>query len=182
MPMQSIELAKARSNNPYRKSRIIEAFWLAAELLILRNPWIYGSRVRIFILRCFGAKIARGVFCPWPFRVFMPWNLCIGANSWIGDGARFHNQAPLLIGANVVISQDCFVTTGTHDHRASMDLVLKPVEIQDGVWLTSRCFVQPGVKIPQNVLVLPSSVVFGRLEADSIYAGNPLRRIGPRFG
>jgi putative colanic acid biosynthesis acetyltransferase WcaF len=74
-----------------------------------------------------------------------------------------------------VISQDSFITTGSHDWQQTMELVVKPVSIGNGVWLNARCMVLQGVEIGDNALVLPGSVVNRSLPAQSICGGVPAR-------
>ena len=47
--------------------------------------------------------------------VKFPWNLEIGDRCWLGEGVWLHNQDKLTIGADSVISQQSFITTGSHD-------------------------------------------------------------------
>lgn len=176
-----IDLRLATAENPYRRHRLTEIFWMLTEVIVLRNPLIYGTWARRLALRAFGAKVGRGLVAPWPFRVFMPWNLIIGEHCWIGDGVRIHNQAPLVIGNHTVISQESFISCGSHDFRRTMDLVLKPVRIGSGVWITSRGFVQPGTIVHDGVMTLPGAVVRGELESGQIYGGNPAKKVRPRF-
>jgi putative colanic acid biosynthesis acetyltransferase WcaF len=110
-----------------------------------------------------------------------PWRLEIGDSSWIGEDVWLHNQDYLHIGANAVISQGTFVTTGSHETQRTMDLITKPVTIEDGAWLTARCIVLAGSRVGRNVIVTPGSVVRACLEPDTIYGGNPAELLGPRF-
>lgn len=175
-----IELARAPARNPSRRSRVTEALWLLCDVLLMRNPLVYGTWPRRLALRIFGARIGPGLVAPWPFRVFMPWNLRLGANCWVGDGAWIHNQGPVSIGSNVVISQGTMITTGSHDTRMDMALKIQEVKIGDGVWLTSKSFVTPGTTIEENAILTPCSVARGVLSAGGIYAGNPCQRVGTR--
>lgn len=177
---KEIDLTQAPAVNPYRRSRIVELCWHLAELAILRNPLVFGTWPRITILRVFGARVGRKVVAPWPFRVHMAWNLSVGNNCWIGDGAWFHNQGPIVVGDNVVISQQAFLTTGTHDINNDMALVIRPIRIQAGAWITTRSFVSPGTTIGEGVILTPLSVARGHLDSFGIYAGNPAKRVSTR--
>jgi putative colanic acid biosynthesis acetyltransferase WcaF len=83
--------------------------------------------------------------------------------------------------ANVCISQEVFLTAGSHDVTDTMDLRVQPIVIEDGAWISSRCIVQMGVTIGRSVVVTPLSVVHRSLDAGGVYGGNPARFIKKRF-
>jgi putative colanic acid biosynthesis acetyltransferase WcaF len=176
-----IDLSKA-GNGTFTagRSKIHIGIWLLVEWLLVTNPLQISSRLRIAVLRAFGATIGPGVIMRQRIRVKFPWRLTIGDRSWIGEGVWIHNQGELVIGHDTVVSQESFLTTGSHDIRATMDLVIKPVRIGDGVWITSRCMVLQGVEVGDNAVVLPGSVVDRSLEPEGIYGGVPARFIKPR--
>jgi hypothetical protein len=56
------------------------------------------------------------------------------------DGsARFDKEALSRIGSNGCISQDAFLTTGSHDLKSNMDSRIAPVVIEHDVWTRSKC-------------------------------------------
>src|SRR6476659_8020522 len=101
--------------------------WGLVELLLVSNPLQISSRLRRAALVAFGARIGTGVVLRPRLRVRFPWKLTIGDRSWIGEDVWLHNQAQLTIGADAVISQGSFVTTGSHAHRRDMGLITRPV-------------------------------------------------------
>lgn len=155
--------------------------WSIVELLVVTNPWQISSSLRVRVLRRFGAEIGRGVIFRPRTRVKFPWKLHIGDDSWIGEGVWFHNQDHIFIGHDVVISQDTFLTTGSHAHRRDMGLITKPILIEDGVWVTSKCVVLGGSVIGRSALVSPLTTVTGVIEPNSIYGSFPPKNLGPRF-
>ncbi|WP_370877339.1 acetyltransferase [Microbacterium arborescens] len=156
--------------------------WAVVELLLVTNPWQISSGLRIRALRAFGAEIGRGVVFRPRTRVKFPWKLHIGDRSWIGEGVWFHNQDHVYVGHDAVISQDTFVTTGSHAHRRDMGLITRPVHIGDGAWITSRCVVLGGSRVGRSALVRPLSLVDGRPVPDAeVWGGNPLAYVAPRF-
>jgi len=114
-------------------------------------------------------------------RVRFPWKLKIGANSWIGEGVWIHNQDKVTVGADTVISQETFLTTGSHAHRTDMGLRTRPITIGDGVWITSRCMLLGGVTIGDGSLARPMSRVHGTFPPNSIIDGIPATQVGTRF-
>jgi putative colanic acid biosynthesis acetyltransferase WcaF len=179
---EPIDLAKAGAGNFKRtRSRFIEAVWIMVEFFLVSNPLQVSSRVRAAALRLFGARIGAKVIMRPRLRVKFPWSLEIGDNCWIGEGVWIHNQGLVTIEDNVVVSQEAFITTGSHDIYESMDLVIKPVVVRKGAWVTSRCIVLQGVEIGQGTIVTPGSVVYKSLLPDGIYGGNPAKFLRKRW-
>lgn len=169
-----IDLSRAGKGNFRRRRGIwVEALWVLTEFILVTNPLQPFSSIRRLALKAFGAKIGKNVIIRPRTRIKFPWNLTVGDNSWIGEGVWFHNQDNVEIGCNVVVSQEAFITTGSHDTRRTMDLVVKPIRIKDGVWITSRCILLQGITIGRNTIVTPGSVVNKSLPGDSIFGGNP---------
>jgi putative colanic acid biosynthesis acetyltransferase WcaF len=154
---------------------------MVVELLLVSNPLQISSALRARALRLFGARVGANVIMRPRMRVKFPWNLRIGDNCWIGEGVWIHNQGLVTIEDNVVVSQETFITTGSHDIYRSMDLVVKPVIICRGAWLTTRCIVLQGVEVGQNSVVTPGSVVRKTLLPDGVYGGNPASFIRGRW-
>ncbi|RIX28804.1 acetyltransferase [Amnibacterium setariae] len=155
--------------------------WSVVELVLVTNPWQISSALRVAALRAFGAKIGHQVVFRPRTRVRFPWKLSIGHRSWIGEGVWLHNQARITIGSDVVISQESFLTTGSHRHRRDMALITRPITIGDGAWVTSRAMVLGGTTLGRSVLVRPMSVVQGSFDANSVVSGNPATTVGRRF-
>lgn len=142
--------------------------WGACELLFVTNPWQISSGLRVRVLRAFGAEIGERVIFRPRTRVKFPWKLHIGARSWIGEGVWFHNQDHIYIGHDVVISQETMLTTGSHAHRRDMALITRPIHIDEGVWITSRCIVLGGARVGRSALVRPLSLVDGEVPANTV--------------
>jgi putative colanic acid biosynthesis acetyltransferase WcaF len=162
------------------RSKLYIGLWLLVEWLFVTNSLQISSKIRIAALRAFGADIGAGVIMRQRIRIKFPWRLTIGPRCWIGEGVWIHNQGQLTIGADTVISQESFLTTGSHEIRSTMELVIKPVTIGSGVWVTSRCMVLSGVVIGDNAVILPGSVVDRSVDPQSIYGGVPARFIKVR--
>ena len=157
---------------------LVVALWHAAELLFVTNPWQVSSRLRIAVLRLFGARIGHGVIFRPRTRVRFPWKLSIGDRSWIGEGVWMHNQDRLTIGHDVVISQDTFLTTGSHALRRDMALLTRPITIDDGAWVTARCIVLGGVTVGRSAVVTPGTVVRVDVPPNAMWDG---QQRGTRF-
>lgn len=156
--------------------------WAIVELLLVTNPWQISSSLRIRALRLFGAEIGDGVIFRPRTRVKFPWKLHVGDRSWIGEGVWFHNQDHVHIGNDVVVSQETFLSTGSHAHRRDMALLTRPIVIGDGAWVTSRCIVLGGSDIGSSALIQPGTTVSGVVPANTIWGNtNAPGPLGPRF-
>lgn len=153
--------------------------WGLAELVFVTNPLQISSGLRVAVLRAFGAEIGDGVVFRPRTRVRFPWKLHIGDHSWIGEGVWFHNQDHVYIGHDSVISQETFLTTGSHAHRRDMALITRPITIGDGVWVTSRCMILGGANIGDSALVRPMTVVGSDVPANTIWSS--AGAMGSRF-
>jgi putative colanic acid biosynthesis acetyltransferase WcaF len=179
---EPIDLSAAGPGNFRRtRGRAVEALWMVVELLLVSNPLQISSALRARALRLFGARVGTNVIIRPRMRVKFPWNLRIGDNCWIGEGVWIHNQGLVTVEDNAVVSQETFITTGSHDIYRSMDLVIKPVVIRRGAWLTTRCIVLQGVEVGQNTIVTPGSVVRNSLLPERVYGGNPAAFVRDRW-
>ena len=173
----------SQRNQPH--SRFYEALWRFAEFVFVSNQLQVFTALRVIILRLFGATIGSECIIR-PCRVHFPWNLTIGDRCWIGERAWFYNQNKLTIGADSVVSQECFIATGSHD-LTTMGLITQTVNIGNCVWLTTRTTViADGIsplQIADGVVVTPGSVVHRSLagspnqESRVVYGGNPVRKL-----
>lgn len=154
-----------------RPRRVVYA-WTLVELLLVTNPLQISSALRVRALRWFGAEIGRGVVFRPRTRVKFPWKLTIGDDCWIGEGAWFHNQAEITVEHDVVISQEAFLTTGSHAYADDMALQTAPIHVEAGAWITSRCIVLGGVRIGRSALIRPGSVISRDVPPNVITSGH----------
>lgn len=135
------------------RSRWVEALWLAASMLIVQSG-LPGSGVRIWLLRAFGARIARGVVIKPRVTVKFPWRLSIGAHSWIGEHVWIDNLDEVTIGAQCCLSQGAYLCTGSHDwSKPTFDLITRPIFIEDEAWICAKASVGPGVRIGRGAVL-----------------------------
>ena len=180
--MRVIDLSKAPGEREaWNRPSWVVYLWALCELVFVTNPFQVSSELRVRVLRLFGAQIGAGVIMRPRLRVKFPWKLSVGARSWIGESVWIHNQDRIEIGSDVVVSQESFLTTGTHAFRTDMALETRPVTIEDGVWITSRCMVLAGSRIGRSALILPNTVVRGEVPAGTLFGTPSGRVIGQRF-
>lgn len=141
---------------------------------------MYGWRV--FLLRLFGARIGTGVLIRPSARITYPWKVSIGDNAWIGDHATLYSLDAIEIGENACISQDCYLCTGSHDHReADFRYNCAPIRIEAQCWVAAGCFVGPGVRVGEGAVIGARSLLLRNADPMSLYAGQPAKRVGARL-
>lgn len=153
-----------------------EALWVFAKSVLFLPPWPMFSALRVFALRCFGARIGSGVVIRSRVNITFPWRLTLGDHVWLGEEVFILNLAPVMIESNVCISQRAFLCTGSHDFRRDdFALVTKPIVVREGAWVAAQAFVGPGVEIGTGAVVSAGAVVMDEIPANCLAAGNPAK-------
>lgn len=131
---------------------------------------------RRFVLRAFGARIGADVHIFPTVRIPVPWNLEIGSQSAVGDGAVLYCLGRIVIGRGATISQYAHLCAGTHDYRsADMPLVKAEITIGHNAWICADAFVGPGVEIGDLAIVGARAVAMSDVPYGAIVVGNPAR-------
>ena len=165
----------ARRGHAYDKGRgvLAQALWVAVQSVIFSRVWC-PNRLRIALLRAFGAQIGEGVLIRHRVRIQWPWKLTIGANSWVGTDAELYNLDHITIGNDVCISQHAYVCTGSHDrHSPTFEFDNGPIVLEDGVWLCARTTVLRGVTIGANSVVAATALVTRDIPPESVVLPTP---------
>jgi len=175
----NMQVSNEKYNNEWFKreigaSRLKQIAWYLVNVLFFINPLNPGSGLKRFFLRLFGAKIGLGVVLKPAINIKYPWKLSIGDHSWIGEKVWIDNLAFVEIGKNVCISQGAVLLTGNHDFtKASFDLIVKKIILEDGVWIGAQSLVCPGVICESHAVLAAQSIANQNLSAYKIYQGNP---------
>lgn len=163
------------------KSKLtVQLWWFVQSTLFAFSPrFMYG--LRRFLLRCFGAKIGKGVIIRPTSKITYPWKISIGDYSWIGDNVVLYSLGEIEIGNNTVISQRSYICTGSHDYNSeSFDIYSKKITIGDKCWLATDVYVAPSVTIGDFTIVGARSSVFSNLAPNKICVGSPAKPIKDR--
>jgi len=133
------------------------------------------------VLRSFGASVGDDAHIYPSVKIAIPWNLVIGDQAAIGDGAILYCLGPITIGPRATISQYSHLCAGSHNYRAATFDLMKPsIVIGAEVWICADAFVGPGVRVGDGAVLGARSVVMRDVEPNIIVAGNPARRVGAR--
>jgi acetyltransferase-like isoleucine patch superfamily enzyme len=98
-------------------------------------------------------------------------------------GSCIHAYKKISIGRNCLIAANCQIMEGNgHDlsfpnvenriNSRGMDFI-KPIIIEDNVWICANTFVLPGVTIGNGTIITANSVVTGDIPEMVIAGGNP---------
>lgn len=163
------------------RSALVVALWdLVQTFLIAPSPHgFYGWRRWLY--RRFGADVGRGARIRKGVRCNYPWKVRIGEDSWIGDGVELYALDRISIGSNVVVSQQAYLCTGSHDLRdPRFGLITRPVTIADGAWIALGALVMPGVTVGFQAVIGARAVLTRNAEPGTIYRGCPATACGRR--
>ncbi|AMG67609.2 hypothetical protein AL507_14010 [Providencia stuartii] len=95
----------------------------------------------------------------------------IGENCTI-TGATFigHDASPTLFLDELVVKEHVWMTASRLSYR-------NPIHIGNNVFIGVGAIILPGITIGNNVIVAAGSVVTKNIEDNSVYAGNPAKKI-----
>lgn len=138
---------------------LVRALWLLVSGAVVMRWWCPAA-LRHGILRAFGARIGEGALIRHRVRIHWPWKLTVGDGSWVGEGSWLLDLEPITIGANVCISQDVLLCTGSHDRRSrTFEFDNAPIAVEDGAWVAARATVLRGVRIGAGATVGATALV-----------------------
>jgi len=177
---QQLNSFKLPHNFRGRPAWFVQLWWVIETTLFRWSPQIlYGWRR--WLLRCFGARIGRGVLIRPTVKITYPWKLTIGDYSWIGDNVVLYTLGEINIGAHTNISMRSYLCTGSHDYaRITFDIYAKPINIGSEAWIATDVFVAPGVNIGDGTIVGARSSVYESLPMGVIAVGNPAKVVRNR--
>ena len=137
--------------------------------------------LRTFSLRVFGAKIGKDCLFKRRAKFYAPWNFKCGNAVCIGPRAEIYNKDLVEIGNNVVISQDAWLCTASHDISSRrIELKTGPIRIGNNVWIAARATILPDVEIGDGVVIGACSVVAKNVAPWMVAVGNPAMVKGRR--
>src|SRR5919199_2691104 len=99
----------------------------------------------------------------------------------IGDGTYLNRNTEVVAAGEVTIGRDCkiardVIIMDTDQHALpGGSLVVRPVHIQDRVWIGARALVLKGVTIGHDAVVAAGAIVTRDVPPCAVVAGNPAR-------
>jgi Acetyltransferase (isoleucine patch superfamily) len=105
----------------------------------------------------------------------------MGDYSCLSERVDCYSVDNVVIGDQVVVSQDVFLCCASHDIASPiMELTYAPIVIESQVWVAARAFVGSGVTIGEGAVVGACAVVTKNIEPWMVVAGNPAKPIKKR--
>ena len=165
-----------------KSDKLYRLFWRVVSLFLLKpfslpffNTW------RIFLLKCFGAKIGAGSIIYSSVYIPSPKNLTIGREVCIGPEVKLH-FGKTLIGDKVTISQRVYLCSATHETTSlNTPFVSGTIVIKDFAWIAAEAFIMTNTTIGEGAIVGARSAVFKDVDDWSVVGGNPAKFLKERI-
>ena len=174
-----IKVDKASYDNSWYKpgSYPKRVLWHFAGAIFIKSALIPFSSIKVRVLRLFGAEVGDHVTIKPGVTIKYPWKLKVGSYVGIGENVWIDNLDFIDIGDQVTISQGALLLTGSHDlGKSSFDLLLKPISIEDGVWITAKSIVCQGVTCGSHSVLGIGSIATSNMEPYYVYSGSPAKK------
>lgn len=110
----------------------------------------------------------------------------------IGDRTGIGHGCTIVVAREICIGADCRIASGvtlrdSPGHPVEPEArrrgepppidAVKPIVIEDNVWIGSRAIIQAGIRIGSGSVVANGAVVMSDVPPNTLVAGNPARRI-----
>lgn len=173
-----------QTNSMPRSEKIKNMIWGVVNNTLFRiTPPVLSinRKLRVLMLRAFGAKISMSASIHPSAKIDYPWRLTMGERSSLGQKSWAYCLNNITIGENTCIGNDVYLLTGSHDITSpDFKLVTKPMTIGDGVWVATGSTILPGITLSDMTVVGASSVVVKSTETYDVIGGNPAKFIKKR--
>ena len=156
--------------------------------LVMRDLWynklcatsLIPNKLRVWLYKWGGVQLHRGVnICPHCFLGNS--NLEIGEDTFVNYECWFNTAGKITIGRKCNIAYKVTFVTSTHEvadtGRRAGNPISKGIVVGDGTWIGANVTILPGVNIGSGVIIAAGTVVVHDCEDNSIYAGNPAKKI-----
>ena len=105
-------------------------------------------------------------------------NISIDDNSGIGEGSFIQDIGEVKIGKDVLIGPKVMIFTANHKTNIEEPIInqgidIKPVCIEDDVWIGASSIILPGVVIKKGAVIAAGSIVTKNVPEYAIIGGNP---------
>tara|TARA_R100001509_G_C4883381_1_gene221027 strand:+ start:5020 stop:5448 length:429 start_codon:yes stop_codon:yes gene_type:complete len=109
-------------------------------------------------------------------------NVKVGKNVWISfassGGCYIQGNNGIEIGDNTIFSYGVKIVSANHSvHDYGRWIEVPPISIGSSVWIGANAIILPGVQIGDGAVIAAGSVVTKSVEANTVVAGNPAKRI-----
>lgn len=175
-------MEKPYINQLGRKHQIIRMLWSVVWTMCAQwLPRSLGSSWKRFLLRLFGAKIAKTARVYSSAKIYYPANLEMDEYACIASDVDCYNVAPIRIGKYATVSQGAYLCTASHDITSpGHELITAPITIGNQAWVGAGAFIGMGVEIPEGAVVGARAALFKSINPWDVVGGNPAKFIKKR--
>lgn len=158
------------------KQNIARTIWMTFG----RVGWALLPRMRSGLIRLFGGKVGKNCVFSSSVEVTIPWNVKIGNNVRVRQGAIVYSLGPIEIGDDCVLDARAHLCAGTHDMSdPSFPLVRMPITLGKRCFVGIDSYIAPGVSLGDDCRVWPRASVYKSYDNGIAIAGNPARPFDP---
>lgn len=137
--------------------------------------------VRNFFYIVAGIKMGNGSTIHTGARFYFPSKIRIGKDTIIGEGVVLDGRDDLVIGDHVDFASEVMIYNAYHDLKdPHFSPIMKPVIIEDYVFVGPRAIILPGVTIGKGAVVGAGAVVTKDIPPLTMVGGVPAQKIGMR--
>lgn len=134
------------------------------------------NKIRIVLLRIFGASIGENCFIHPKAMIYMPWNFVMGNRLAIDFDVIIYSLDKVIIGDFVSISYKVNINTASHDYTDPyFSLVTKPVVIKSGAFIGTDSYISLGITIGQMTVIGARSTVTKDIPDNYVCFGHPCK-------
>lgn len=165
-----------------RKHQFIRLIWTFVWTLLARPlPRSVGNGWKLFLLRLFGAKVAKNAVVYSSAKVYYPANLIMEEYACLASNVDCYNVDVIKIGKGATVSQGAYLCTASHDiYSKEHTLITAPIVIEPQAWVAADAFVGMGVTIGEGAVVGARAAVFKNVDSWTVVGGNPAKPIKKR--
>ena len=156
-------------------------FIRAGKLLQKFNTSDYEDEIlKTKILTELFGTVGQGISIEHNFHCDLGYNIHVGENFYAGFNCTILDMAEVKIGDNCLIAPNVGIYTAGHHinpvdrHKSGF---AKPIIIGNNVWIGGHCVIIGGVKIGDNSIIAAGSTVTKDVPKNSIFAGNPAKKL-----
>ncbi len=155
--------------------------WYFINTIFFNSHFFPFIAPKIFLLKLFGAKVGKRFFIKPGVYIRFPWHFEAGDYVSVGENVFIDNREKVILHNQVTISQGAMLLTGSHNYsKSSFDLIVKPITIHEGGWISARAIVLGGVTCGSHSFLTAGSVAVRNLDNYIIYSGNPAKPLRER--
>ena len=179
--MKEVNLNKF-DNSWYQPGSFFKRFiWHLTSSIFINSNIPLPIKIKIDILRLFGAEVGQNVTIKPSVNIKYPWFLKIKDNVWIGEKVWIDNFVEVVLYENVCISQNALLLTGNHNYKSEFfNLMPGKIIVEKGAWIGAKSIVCPGVRVKSHAILTVGSVATSDLDEYKIYQGNPAKFVRNR--